>query len=157
MPVAEEGPLAAGLTLKNVALRAFRPVSGGKPLIRCGTEAAAAYTDTEVIIGFDLHDTNLPLKYDFPVLVQNILDMLAPRRAAEAPAAEPLMPAAESDVRYVAPDAEGPGSGALPRKGRDLSAGCMAAFLVLLLVEFLLAREVWIRPGKAAKGGKRRV
>ncbi len=152
---AETGHLTAGLTLKNVALRAFRPVSGGKPMLRCGAETAAAYTDTEVIIGFDLHDTNLPLKYDFPVMVQNILEHLIPRQEAGAPAAEPLMPAGESDVRAVAPDAEGPGSGTLPRGGQDLTNWFLAAFLALLAAEFLLAREPWIRSGKRVKGGKR--
>ena len=153
---AENSPLTAGLTLKNVALRSFRPVSGGKAMLRCGTEAAAAYTDTEVIVGFDLHDTNLPLKYDFPVMVQNILDMLIPRQTSDAPAAEePLMAAQESDVRSVAPDAEGPGSGALPAGGRNLTVWFLAAFLLLLPVEFLLARELWIRSGKTAKGGER--
>lgn len=152
---AENLPVTAGLTLKNVALRAFRPVSGGKAMLRCGTEAAAAYTDSEVILGFDLHDTNLPLKYDFPVMIQNILDLLIPRRVSDAPETAPLMTAAESDVRTVAPDAEGPGSGSLPRKGQDLTTWCLAAFLMLLIVEFVLAREVWIRPGKTAGRGRR--
>ena len=152
---AVSSPLTAGLTLKNVALRSFRPVSGGKAVLRCGTETAAAYTDTEVIVGFDLHDTNLPLKYDFPVMIQNILDMLIPRLTTEAPETEPLMPASESDVQRVFPDAEGPGSGTLPRGGRDLTVWFLAAFLALLMIEFLLAREPWIRSGWRVKGGKR--
>ena len=145
LAAAEDIPLTSGLTLKNVAIRAFRPVSGGKALLRCGEETAAAYTDTEVIIGFDLHDTNLPLKYDFPVLVQNILDMLIPSRAADVPETEPLMAMAESDVRAVAPDAEGPGSSGRPLNSRDLTVWFLAAFLILLLVEFALARELYIR------------
>lgn len=152
LTAAEDTPLSAGLTLKNVAIRAFRPVSGGKTLLRCGTDAAAAYTDTEVIVGFDLHDTNLPLKYDFPVLVQNILDMLIPRLAAEVPETEPLMPMAESDVRAVAPDTEGPGSTDRPLNSRDLTVWFLAAFLVLLLAEFALARDVFVRSGRTAKG-----
>ena len=108
-----------------------------------------------MILGFDLHDTNLPLKYDFPVMIQNILDLLIPRRVSDAPETAPLMTAAESDVRTVAPDAEGPGSGSLPRKGQDLTPWCLAAFLMLLIVEFVLAREVWIRPGKTAGRGRR--
>jgi len=152
---AEDTPLTAGLTLKNVTLRSFRPVAGGKAMLRCGTEAAAAYTDSEVAVGFDLHDTNLPLKYDFPVMIQNILDLLIPRQASEAPETEPLMPARESDVRAVAPDAEGPGSGALPHGGQDLTTWFLIAFLFLLIAEFLLARQPWLRAGKTAKGGKR--
>ncbi len=152
---AENSPLTEGLTMKNVTLRSFRPVSGGKALLRCGTETAAAYTDSEAVIGFDIHDSNLPLKYDFPVLIQHILDHLIPRRTADAPAAEPPMPSSESDVRSVAPDAEGPGSGKTRAAGQDLTTGCLAAFLLLLLAEFVLAREVWLRPGKTAKGGKR--
>ena len=150
--LAGDTPLSTGLTMKNVTLRAFRPVTGGTALLRCGTETAAAYTETGVIFGFDLHDTNLPLKYDFPVLIQNALDMLIPRRIAEAPETAPLMPVGESDVRAVAPDAEGAESGIRELKGRDLTPWLLAAFLVLLLVEFLLAREPWIRNGKPAEG-----
>ena len=151
---AAESELTAGMTLKNTAIRAFRPVSGGKAVLRCGEETAAACTEDEVIVGFDLHDTNLPLKYDFPIMVQNILEMLIPRQVSDPVDAEPLMAAAESDVRIIAPDAEGPGSGELPRTGRDLTDWFLGAFLALLGVEFLLAREVWIRRKPAGKGGK---
>ena len=36
-----------------------------------------------VVLGFDIHDTNLPMKYDFPILIQNILSVLLPRSAAD--------------------------------------------------------------------------
>lgn len=35
------------------------------------------------VIGFDVHDSNLPLKADFPVLIQNLLAYLLPDPAAE--------------------------------------------------------------------------
>ena len=133
--------LTTGLTVKDVSLRSYRPVSGGKALLQCGGDTAAAWTDSEVILGFDLQDSNLPMKYDFPVLVQNILEMLIPRRVAAAPETEPLMPREESDVRRVEPSAEGTDSEArLPAGSRDLTIWFIAAFLFFLLLEFLLAR-----------------
>lgn len=39
------------------------------------------------VLGFDLHDSNLPLKADFPVLVQNLLSWLLPDAAASVEAA----------------------------------------------------------------------
>ncbi len=142
LTAAEDTPLSAGLTLKNVAIRAFRPVSGGKTLLRCGTDAAAAYTDTEVIVGFDLHDTNLPLKYDFPVLIQNMLDWLLPAGEEENAGVDMLMPMAGSDVRVVAPDDEAEALSGRTEKGRELTGILLAVFLVLLLAEMGVSRYV---------------
>jgi hypothetical protein len=36
-------------------------------------------------VTFDLHDSDLPLQTPFPILMANLLDYLAPRRAFEAP------------------------------------------------------------------------
>ena len=142
---AEDTPMTAGLTLRNVTLRACRAVSGGKTAIRAGSDAVAAYTDSEAVIGFSLLDTNLPLKYDFPVLIQNILNLLLPETAAEGPEAEPIVPQAESDTRCVAPDAEGEGGAGADSRGQDLTGILLAVFLGLLAAEFVLAREPWIR------------
>ena len=44
------------------------------------------------VLGFDLHDSNLPLKADFPVLVHNLLSWLLPDAAASVEAAGCGMP-----------------------------------------------------------------
>ena len=142
---AEDTPVTAGLTLRNVTLRACRPLQGGKAAIRAGSETVAAYTDSEAAIGFRLQDSNLPLKYDFPILIQNILNLLLPETAAEGVAAEPPVPRAESDVRTVAADAEGADGAAAESRGQSLAEPLLALFLLLLTAEFILAREPWIR------------
>lgn len=55
------------------------------------------------VIGFDLHDSNLPLKADFPVLMQNLLSFLLPNvresvqdAVCEAPLTLPVDARAES-------------------------------------------------------------
>ena len=148
---AEETPMTEGLTLRNVSLRTCRPLTGGKAAIQAGSDVLAAYTDTEAAIGFRLQDSNLPLKYDFPVLIQNILNLLLPRTAEELPETEALISREESDVRAVAPDTEGADSAAVGSHGQDLTGILMGAFLALLMIEFILAREPWSRrKGKGA-------
>ena len=145
---AEDTPMTAGLTLKNVFLRSCRPVTGGRAAIRAGGEVVAAFTDSEAAIGFSLKDTNLPLKYDFPILVQNILAMLLPEAenssAQALPDAVPMTPE-ESDVRTVAPERQAAEEKAGSTRGRDLTRVLLAAFLGLLVLEFILAREPWTR------------
>ena len=143
---AEETPITKGLTLQRVFLRACRPVSGGKAAIRAGGETVAAYTEDGVILGFALADSNLPLKYDFPILIQNILDWLLPEaeETAVVAAGETLFPIEESDVRTVAPDREDAGNVAAGRQGTDLTGWVLGGFLLLLVAEFILAREPWV-------------
>ena len=148
---AEESPMTEGLTLRDVALRACKPLTGGKAAIRAGNDVLAAYTDSEAEIGFRLRDSNLPLKYDFPVLVQNILNMLLPRSAEQVPETEAPVAREESDVRTVAPDTEGAESAAAGSRGQDLTGILTGVFLALLMIEFILAREPWSRrKGKGA-------
>ena len=70
------------LSLAGVALRAYRPLSGGEAILLCGDDAIAAWAESgaqrAAVIGFDLSDSNLPVKYDFPVLMLQLLDALAP-------------------------------------------------------------------------------
>lgn len=149
----EDTPLTEGVTLQNVALRSCRPLTGGRAAIRAGDMVVAAYTDSEAALGFRLQDSNLPLKYDFPVLVQNILNMLLPQAAEEMPETEPPMDPAESNVRTVAPDAEGEGAGSGAARGQDLTGLLTGVFLALLMIEFILAREPWTH---RKTGGKNR-
>lgn len=71
-----------GLTFQDVSTRSFRPVTGGDAFLLIGGQPAAAYAEMYgrkiAVIGFDLHDSNLPMKYDFPVLMNNLLGALLP-------------------------------------------------------------------------------
>ena len=69
----------------------FRPLAGGTPVLLSGGETLLALSEGEgrraAALGFDLHDSNLPLKADFPVMVQNLLSWLLPDAAASVEAA----------------------------------------------------------------------
>ena len=147
---AEESPLTEGVTLRNVTLRSCRPLTGGKAAIRAGKDVLAAWTGSEAALGFRLQDSNLPLKYDFPILIQNILNLLLPGETAGAPETEPLLPAAESDVRTVSEDTVSEAAAEGNARGQDLTGLLTGAFLALLMIEFILAREPWVRQRKGA-------
>lgn len=76
------GRFSENLSLAGVALRTYRPLSGGEAILLCGDDAIAAWAESgaqrAAVIGFDLSDSNLPVKYDFPVLMLQLLDALAP-------------------------------------------------------------------------------
>ena len=141
-PVIRDGPLTKGLTMKDVFFRSVRPVSGGKAAVSLDGQAVVAYADGMAALGFDLHDSNLPLKYDFPVLIQNMLDWLLPAGAEDEEPAEALMPLEESDVRTVAPDDAAGDILGRSDQGRELTAVLLAAFLVLMLIEMGVSRYV---------------
>ena len=101
-----------------------------------------AYADGMAAIGFDLHNSNLPLKYDFPVLIQNILDWILPAETEEAAETEAPMPMAESDVRIVAPDDQPETARAANEQGRELTAILLGLFLLLMLAEMGVSRYV---------------
>ena len=149
----EDTPMTKGVTLRNVALRNCRPLTGGNAAVRAGNDVLAAYTENEAALGFRLNDSNLPLKYDFPVLIQNILNMLLRDTAAEVPVTLKPMDPSESDVRTVAQDAESETAAAGAARGRDLTGLLMGVFLFLLMIEFVLAREPWTH---RKTGGKKR-
>ncbi len=142
VPVISESPLTRGLTMKDVFFRSVRPVSGGKAAVTLDGEAVIAYADGMAALGFDLHNSNLPLKYDFPVLIQNTLDWLLPAETTGGEETETLMPLAESDVRAVAPDDRADAEQTRSDQGRELTAILLAAFLILLLIEMGVSRYV---------------
>ena len=94
------------------------------------------------MLGFDLHDSNLPLKYDFPVLIQNILDWLLPEETAGETDAVAPMALTESDVRTVAPNDEPEELMERNAQGRELTGILLAVFLFLLLAEMGVSRYV---------------
>jgi len=141
-PVIRESPLTKGLTLKDVFFRSVRPVSGGKTAVTLDGDTVIAWADGMAVLGFDVHNSNLPLKYDFPVLIQNILDWLLPAEKTAGEPAEALMPLAESDVRTVAPDDAADGAQERSEQGRELTAVLLAVFLLLMLIEMGVSRYV---------------
>ena len=141
-PVITEGPLTRGLTMKDVFFRSIRPVSGGKAAVALDGQAVVAYADGMAALGFDMHNSNLPLKYDFPVLIQNMLDWLLPAGTESDEPAEALMPLEESDVRMVAPDDAAGDIMGRSDQGRELTAILLAVFLVLMLIEMGVSRYV---------------
>ena len=70
--------LTRHLSLTDIALKQYRPLYGGTPFLRCGEDIVGAFGADWVMLGFDPHDSNLPLKYDFPIMIQNILQSLCP-------------------------------------------------------------------------------
>ena len=60
------------------------------------------------------------------------------------------MAMAESDVRKVAESAEAEAGAVGSARGQDLTPFLMGVFLLLLMIEFILAREPWVRKRKEA-------
>ena len=136
-------PLINGLSLKNVALRSYRPLTGGEAVLRADGDVVLAAAPGEVVLGISLRNTNLALKYDFPILIQNILNRLLPDRAEEEEDAAPPempVPAAESDVRHVAPNVIAEGNRTESARGTQWRTVLLCVFLALVMIEFVLSR-----------------
>ena len=74
------------------------------------------------MLGFDLHDSNLPLKADFPVLVQNLLSWLLPDAAASVEAAGCGAPVSFAlDARGVSAQVETPDGRQIGLEGNTFS------------------------------------
>lgn len=77
--------ICENLLLDEVAIKEGTPLSGGTPILMSGEETLLCVRETALhrvaVLGFDLHNSNLPLKADFPVLVQNLLRYLLPTPA----------------------------------------------------------------------------
>ena len=76
--------ICRNLLLEDIAIRTATPLSGGTPVLQAGGECLLAVDEDgahrAAVVGFDVHDSNLPLKADFPVLIQNLLAYLIRRR-----------------------------------------------------------------------------
>lgn len=80
------GSLARQLTehlfLEELALRQYTPLTGGEAVLTCDGNTLLSAVETNdrrvAVLGFDLHDSNLPMLGDFPVLIQNLLAWLLP-------------------------------------------------------------------------------
>jgi hypothetical protein len=143
-PAAEvlESPLTDGVTMKNVFFHSWHPISGGRTAVRLGEDPVIVWTEDAAVLGFDLHETNLPLKYDFPVLVQNILNTLLKEEQAAEETAAKVMPLSESDTRDTAPSAEAEQNERTNEQGRELKDILLLLFLLLLVAEMGVSRYV---------------
>jgi len=143
-PESVDDPLTAGVSLRDFALRRYYPLTGGRALWTLGQDVLLARSEGEIVLGFDLHDSNLPMKYGFPILVQKILSSLLPESdPADAEGLLLPMPAEESDVRLVAVSSSpAEARQATGQVGADATVWLLAALLVLLLVEMGVSRFV---------------
>jgi hypothetical protein len=87
------------------------------------------------LLGFDPHESNLPAKMDFPVLIGNLLNWLLPE---ESPAGEAVqnIPPSESDIRAVPASGSAPAAEAAPGAGRELTDILLLLFFGMLFVEW---------------------
>lgn len=73
------------LLLSDIAIQTSRSIQGGAPVLMAGESVLMAVCEESgrriAALGFDIHNSNLPLKADFPVLVQNLLAYLLPEAA----------------------------------------------------------------------------
>ena len=74
--------LTKNLLLEDIALRTYTPLTGGQAVLRWNGDTLLSVTEAAgrraAALGFDLHDSNLPMQGDFPVLMQNLLSWLLP-------------------------------------------------------------------------------
>lgn len=113
--------MTKNLLLSDFSLRSYRPISGGQSVLTWGgaTLAAAAEENGRraVAVGFDLHDSNLPMKPDFPILMQNLLDYLLPETVSaveDASAGPPV---------HLVPDEQAVSAQVLTPSGRSVPVG----------------------------------
>ena len=150
-PEVLESPLTAGVTMKNVSFRSWRPLAGGSAAVRLGEDPVIAWTEGTAVLAFDLHDTNLPLKYDFPVLIQNLLSTLLPESESAAESEDDpdddrkalrLFPLSESNTLATAPTVEAEQKSSGTEQGRELKDLLLLLFLLLLVAEMGVSRYV---------------
>lgn len=144
-PEVLESPLTAGVTMKNVSFRSWRPLAGGSAAVRLGEDPVIAWTEGTAVLAFDLHDTNLPLKYDFPVLIQNLLSTLLPESEDDPDdnrKAIQLFPLSESNTLATAPTVEAEQKTSGTEQGRELKDFLLLLFLLLLVAEMGVSRYV---------------
>ncbi|NLO83985.1 MAG: VWA domain-containing protein [Clostridiales bacterium] len=78
--------LTANLLLSDIAIQKYMPLTGGDSILSIGNQTLLAADEQNnrriAVLGFDLHDSNFPLKADFPILIQNLLSYLLPDTTA---------------------------------------------------------------------------
>lgn len=121
----EAAELCQNLLLNDVAIKTYRPLSGGTPVLLNGSDALLSISNEagrrSAALAFDLHESNLPLQADFPVLIQNLLAYLLPDTAAaveNAACGESV--AFALDARCVSAFVQAPSGKQLPLEGSAL-------------------------------------
>ena len=119
---AEAREICKNLLLTDVAIRAAKPLTGGTSVLEAGGASLLSVCEDAshraAVLGFDVHDSNLPLKADFPVLIQNLLAWLLPEPTAEIEgAACGGSVAVTADVRSVNAAVVTPGGRTVPLAG----------------------------------------
>ena len=71
------------VALHNVALKQFTPlIGGGQPILTVGQDAAAVAGEEDgsrfIVMGFDLHESNWVVQYDFPIFMMHVFEYLLP-------------------------------------------------------------------------------
>ncbi|MEB3103519.1 vWA domain-containing protein [Ferviditalea candida] len=91
-----EHPLLAYADLKDVHVAehvAWKPISGMEPLVSSGDQAVISAGTLQgrraVILGFDLHQSDFPLRPAFPIFMQNSLSWLSPAQSVPIGTAYP--------------------------------------------------------------------
>ncbi|MBQ2707925.1 MAG: hypothetical protein IJF67_06635, partial [Clostridia bacterium] len=83
---ASDSALAAGLRLHDTVVSAYTELVGDgswEPVLSCGDAPVLMTKATDggrrfTVCSFDLHDSNLPMKPDFALLMKNIVDFSVP-------------------------------------------------------------------------------
>lgn len=108
--VSNREALMDGVSVDGVAVRSYRPLTGGRTLLSLNGDALISADDDSVVFGFDLHNTNFPLRLGFPVLMRNLLsEMLEETTLATdgLKAGDTLRFSAASESRAEAVDPDG--------------------------------------------------
>ncbi|TKI58862.1 VWA domain-containing protein [Brevibacillus antibioticus] len=95
-PVSPDDPLLKHVDWRDVHVAkgyALDEMPGMKPLVRAGdvdlVRAGIIDGRRMVIIGFDLHASDFPLRPAFPIFMQNVVNWLSPGQTAPIPTAHP--------------------------------------------------------------------
>ncbi len=74
--------LSDHVSFSQVALRQYTPLNGGQPVLVSGSDTLIAAGEESgrrfMVIGFDLHESNWVMKYDFPIFMMHALNYLMP-------------------------------------------------------------------------------
>lgn len=77
-PAPGSDPVFRACRFQDVSLRCYVPLLSGTPLMSLGEDALITRLPDGFALGFDLQDTNLALRYDFPLLMSGMLEELIP-------------------------------------------------------------------------------
>ena len=109
LPADPRDPLLRDVSLKDVHVQtaaAVKPPAGWRTVISAAADPLLLVREdqpADVVLTFDLHHSDLPLRADFPILVENLLDFLLPsgfENQVYAPG-QPVTFVAEPNAKYA--------------------------------------------------------